>query len=149
MHFKPENLVGEILPGSFTIHSANNNPNVNITLFPVPQAINLDVLFGSNVSLSGHISSVTKCCFYIIGILGVSDLFLIKLLLVILLPLSPIKLNHELKMADNSTISNLRQLVFYPGSLFKNGRCKGRGGKGRERREGMRGERRGVNREKG
>ena len=67
-----------------------NNPTMNVTsdvtLSPVPQARNLGVLFDSNLSLSGHISSITKSfVFLILGILGVLDLFLIKLQLVILL----------------------------------------------------------------
>jgi hypothetical protein len=35
----------------------------DITLSPVPQARNLGVLFDSNLSLSGHISSIAKSCF--------------------------------------------------------------------------------------
>ena len=44
-----------------------NNPTMNVTsdvtLSSVPQARNLGVLLDSNLSLSGHISSVTKSCF--------------------------------------------------------------------------------------
>ena len=66
-----------------------NNPTMNVTsdvtLSPVPQARNLGVLFDSNLSHSGHISYITKSCLSNIRILGVLDLFLIKLQLVILL----------------------------------------------------------------
>ena len=48
-----------------------NNPTMNVTsdvtLSPVPQARNLGVLFDSNLSLSGHISSITKSCLYNYG----------------------------------------------------------------------------------
>jgi hypothetical protein len=39
------------------------NVTSDVTLSPVPQAKNLGVLFDSNLSLSGHISSITKSCF--------------------------------------------------------------------------------------
>ena len=38
------------------------NVTSDVTLSPVPQARNLSVLFDSNLSLSGHISSITKSC---------------------------------------------------------------------------------------
>ena len=44
-------------------HYKLNNPIMNVTLSPVPQARNLGVLFDSNLSRSGHISSITKSCF--------------------------------------------------------------------------------------
>jgi hypothetical protein len=65
-----------------------DNPTVNVTsdvtLSPVPQARNLGVLFDSNLSHSGHISSILNLVFLILGTTGVLDLFLIKLQLVIL-----------------------------------------------------------------
>jgi hypothetical protein len=61
-----------------------NNPTMNVTLSPVPQARNLGVLFDYNSSLSSHISSNTKPCFLILRILGILDLLLIELQLLIL-----------------------------------------------------------------
>jgi hypothetical protein len=56
----------------------------DVTLSPIPHARILGVLFDSNSSLSGHISSITKPFLLILGILDVLDIFLVKLQLVIL-----------------------------------------------------------------
>jgi hypothetical protein len=61
-----------------------NNPTINVTLSPVPQDRNSCVLFDYNSSLSSHIPSNTKPCVLIPRILGILDLFLIKLQLLIL-----------------------------------------------------------------
>jgi hypothetical protein len=60
------------------------NVTSDVNLPHVPEARNLGVLFHPNSYLSGHISSITKSCFLILGVLGILDLFLIKLQLVIL-----------------------------------------------------------------
>ena len=39
------------------------NVTSDVTLFLVPEARNLGVLFDSNLSRSSHISSITKSCF--------------------------------------------------------------------------------------
>jgi hypothetical protein len=57
-----------------------NCPTVNtasaVTFSPAPQARNLGVLFDSNLSLSGTVPLLLSFVFLILGILGVSDLFL-------------------------------------------------------------------------